>query len=214
MHAYYNARYCDERCRRQEAGLALRIETAHRNGNGERSHGVTGRKRKAIRRRNDGPAVRLDLAGALPPAERLHPLKDEDGDESREGAGKESAVAILSAADEYKDTERILEPAVPQTAHQQHGDPYASRRAPAVQAAHQAEIALFEVTPHGPGYGHAQTSAGRLASDSIDSPRGLCEALTRALQRRANSVSSRSVAKVTTGTSRESGLNSKVQGRS
>src|SRR5437879_2687473 len=88
------------------------------------------------------------------------------------------------------------------------------RRAPAMQTAHQSQVALLDITQHGPGYGHAQTSAGRLASDSSDSAHGLCEALTRALQRRANSASSRNVARVTTGTSMASGLKRSIQGRS
>src|SRR5437879_3348069 len=214
MHAYDNARHCDQRCHRQQARLTLRIKTTHGNCNSKRSHGVTGGKGKAVGRRNDGPAVRLDLTGAPAPAERLHTLKDQDGHERREGAGKESTVAVLSAADEYKDAERIPEPAVAQAAHDQHKNAYGPRRAPAMQTAHQSQVALLDITQHGPGYGHAQTSAGRLASDSSDSAHGLCEALTRALQRRANSASSRNVARVTTGTSMASGLKRSIQGRS
>src|SRR5437879_2471015 len=124
MHAYDNARHCDQRCHRQQARLTLRIKTTHGNCNSKRSHGVTGGKGKAVWRRNDGPAVRLDLTGAPAPAERLHTLKDQDGHERREGAGKESTVAVLSAADEYKDAERIPEPAVAQAAHDQHKNAY------------------------------------------------------------------------------------------
>ncbi|PYU21008.1 MAG: hypothetical protein DMG30_18760 [Acidobacteria bacterium] len=61
--------------------------------------------------------MRLDLTRPTASAERLHTLKDQDGDERREGAGKESTVAVLSAADEYEHTERIPEPAIAQTAH-------------------------------------------------------------------------------------------------
>src|SRR5207302_9178377 len=136
------------------------------------------------------------------------------GDERRKGAGKESTVAVLSAADEYEHTERIPEPAIAEAAHNQHGNSYASGRAPAVQTAHQTQIALLDVNQHGPGYGHAQTSAGRLTRGSIDSAHGPGKPLTRVLQWRANSASSRKVTRVTTGTSRAIGLKSRVQGRS
>jgi len=44
MHAYDNARHCDQSCHRQQARLALRIKAAYRQCDGERSHGVTGGK--------------------------------------------------------------------------------------------------------------------------------------------------------------------------
>src|SRR5579863_4038429 len=120
----------------------------------------------------------------------------------------------MSATDQYKDTERIPEPAVAQAAHRQHEDANGPGRPPAVKAAHQTHIALLDIAQYRSGYGHAQTSAGRLASDSIDSEGCLCERLIRALQRRANKASSRKVAKVATGTRTARGLSSRVQGRS
>src|SRR5690348_17062722 len=99
---------------------------------------MTRRKRKTVRRRNNSPTVRLDIAGSFAAAEWLHTLEDQNGDQGRESRGKEGAVAVLSAANEYKDTERIPEPAIAQSAHKQHEDSYTSGGAPALQATHQA----------------------------------------------------------------------------
>src|SRR5579862_5247317 len=158
--------------------------------------------------------MRLDLAWPPSAAERLDPLKDQNRYESRQGAGKESTVAVLSPAYEYENAERIPQPAIAQAAHDQHENAYRPRRAPAVQAAHQAKIALFDIAQEGPGYGHAQTSAGRVARYSLESACGRWDLLTRALQRRANSASSRDIASTTAGTRTAMGLNTRVQGRS
>src|ERR1700758_4375719 len=120
MHTYNDARDCDQCGYRQKAGQTLGIEASYRNGYGERSHGVAGRKRKAIGRRDNRPTMRLNFTGPPPMAERLYALKDQDGHESRQSAGKESAVAVLPTANEYKNAQRIPKPAVAQPAHDQH----------------------------------------------------------------------------------------------
>jgi len=78
MHSQHNPRNRNTGSHKKQCPLERRIKVTHYERHGERRHGMSGRKRKPIRRQNLRPAVRLQLARPRPLAQSFQSFEDQN----------------------------------------------------------------------------------------------------------------------------------------
>src|SRR5579859_2740424 len=119
---------------------------------------MTGGEGKPIGRQNFGPAVRFDLTGARTLAEALERFEYEYADDGGECSGGNGGKPLRSTENKKKDCGRVPDPTIAEARGGQHPITNPARRAPAIQAPHQAMIAAFNESPDVAGDGHFVTS--------------------------------------------------------
>jgi len=157
MHAENDAREGDTDCEENKRKFERRIKIREHERDRRGGHGVAGRKRKLVRRKDLGPAVRFQLAGTRTVAEPLERFEDEDADDGGKRGGANGGKTMRTAEEKKKDSRGIPDPTVAKTRGREHPKADPPRGAPAVQAPHQAMIAALNETPDITGNGHFKT---------------------------------------------------------
>src|SRR5262252_4303382 len=102
--------------------------------------------------------MRFKLAGALAAADFLKGLENENPHDGCRARGADGCEAMGAAEDEEHDAEAIPNPPVTNTRGRDHPVANPSRRLPAIDAAHDAVVAVLNVSPDGLRQCHGCTS--------------------------------------------------------
>src|ERR1051326_8120122 len=118
---------------------------------------MSGRKRKSIRWKNFGPAMRLDLAGPRTLAQHLKQLEHENANPRCAARSAHRGKAVRTTENQQHGAERVPQPPIAHTRRGDHPVTKPSWRAPAVHAPHQPMISAFDEAPYCSRDGHRIT---------------------------------------------------------
>src|SRR5258705_4837389 len=116
------------------------------------------RERELIRRQYARPAMRFQMARTLPVADFLQPLEHNYSSKGRGGCDANGCKAIRSACDQENEGQAVPQPPVSDSRGRDHPVANPARRLPAIDAPHDAVVAVLDVTPDGFRHSHGLTS--------------------------------------------------------
>src|SRR5579864_7731117 len=116
------------------------------------------RERIFVRRQNLCPAMRLDIAGAPPPALVFQRLEQKDARNRRRRGRTNRLIPVLAAVNQQDNPEPVPKPAIPSPSGKNRQNTQPAGRAPAVEFPHQAVIVRLNVVPEGPSDSHTPSS--------------------------------------------------------
>ncbi len=147
MHAEDDAGCGDAEGKQEKAGEEMRMKQADGKGDGKGGDGMAGGEREFVGWEDYGPEMRLDFARATAAAEALEEGEEEDASKDAETCGAQDNEAAGAAPEKEKEAEGVPCPAVAEPRGGEHEEAKPAGRIPAIDAAHQAEVAGFDVTP-------------------------------------------------------------------